>query len=452
MNDVNLVNEIKAIKTLCGTLDQPRALLVELGISEEHFDDIRTKDTFKLIQAMSKSMKQIPTWYALSSMPNLSSDARELISGNDDVHPAAKNVGDAELFFNELDRMRKARICSAASKELQAALEPMDANPDDATIIFEKAVLALRNVRTDTTIRIGKDSNVMEHVDRALARTKPNVVPTGFRDFDEAAGGLPRGGLTTLASSSGGGKSCMAQQLAINASNAGYSAAIVSLEMSAEQTINRLMSNLSETNHEVFHLAKVNTMQKKRARDIMDKFNAKNDAAGSQLDIYHTPDMTFSAIALMLRTFEYDLIVVDYINLLSRGDTDEQNDAAQLGEIARQAKVQAGQTNTAWVVCAQLNEQGAVKYSKAIKENSDNMWSWTYGDAERESHVIDIEQQKSRSSKGFKFSLKELFHHQKFENAGESHENRDLRGVRKAKKHHTSRPMLPGFEEDDDDE
>jgi replicative DNA helicase len=369
------------------------------------------------------------------------------------VYEAAKNVGDAELFFNELDRMRKARICSAATKDLQAILDPVDANPDDATAVFEKALLALRNVRNDTTIRIGgMNSNVMEHVDRALARTKPNVVPTGFRDFDESAGGLPRGGLTTIAASSGGGKSCLALQLAINASNAGYSAAIVSLEMNAEQTINRLMSNLSETNHEVFHLAKGNSMQKKRARDIVDKFNADNDAAGSQLDIYHCPNMTFSGIALMLRTFEYDMIVVDYINLLDRSDTDENNDALQLGEISRQAKVQAGQTNTAWVVCAQLNEQNQVKYSKAIKENSDNMWSWTYGDAERESHVIDIEQQKSRSSKGFKFSLKELFHHQRFENAGVSHENRDLRGVRKAKKHQTSRPMLPGFEDDDDDE
>jgi hypothetical protein len=248
----------------------------------------------------------------------------------------------------------------------------------------------------------------------------------------------------------------MAQQICINAVNRGYSAAIVTLEMNAEQTTNRLMANIAQIKHDAFHLAKANSIQKKRAHAAMDKWNKENEAAGRRLQIYHKPDTTMSSIALQLRAFDYDIIVIDYINLLSRGDTDSNNDAAQLGEIARQAKVQAGQTNAAWVVCAQLNEQGAVKYSKAIKENSDYMLTWIYGDAERESHIIDIDQQKSRNSKGFKFSLKERFEHQAFENIGEASENRDLRGVRKAKKqkkHPTAKPM-PGldFDEDDDDE
>jgi predicted ATP-dependent serine protease len=226
--------------------------------------------------------------------------------------------------------------------------------------------------------------------------------------------------------------------------------------MNAEQTTNRLMSNISSTNHECFHLAKANSMQKKRAREMMDKWNADNEAAGRRLQIYHIPDTTMSSIAIQLRAFDYDLIVIDYINLLNKEDTDSHNEAAQLGEIARQAKIQAGQTNAAWVILAQLNEDGQVKYSRAIKEHSDYMLSWTYGEAERESHVVEIDQQKSRNSKGFEFCLKERFDYQRFENAGDASENRDLRGVRKAKtqkKHPTAKPM-PGldFEEDDDDE
>jgi replicative DNA helicase len=351
---------------------------------------------------------------------------------------------------------RKARIVSEVEKEVAAILDPEDSDPNDVVAVYEKALLRLRNVKDDTIIRIGTDSNIMEHVERSLARTAPNTVPTGFRDFDEAAGGLPRGGVTTLAANSGGGKSVMGQQLAINAVNRGYNAAIVTLEMNAEQTTNRLMANIARTNHDAFHLAKTNVMQKKHAREAMDTWNAKNDAAGKRLQIYCTPDTTMSSIALQLRPFEYDIIIIDYINLLCRDDTDANNEAQALAEISRQAKVQAGQTNTAWVIIAQLNDQGAVKYSKAIKENSDYMWAWTYGDAERESHIIDIEQQKSRNSKGFKFCLKEKFEWQMIENVGEASENRDLRGIRKAKKqkrHPTAKPM-PGldFDEDDDDE
>jgi archaellum biogenesis ATPase FlaH len=456
MNDVDLDNEIKAIKTMCGTREKPRTLLIQKGLNIEHFDDPRTKELFKCIQAMARSLKEIPTYFALSTYPNLSPDARNLKSGNEDVHKPAKNVGDAELFFNELDRMRKARICSAATKEVQALLNPEDADPDAAAIVYEKALLQLRNIRNDTTIRVGTDSNLMEHVDKSLNRTSPNVIPTGFRDFDEEAGGLPRGGLTTLAASSGGGKSCLGLQVAINGVNIGYNAAVVTLEMNAEQTTNRLMANISSTNHDVFHLAKANSMQKQRSRKMMDEWNEANLAAGRRLQVYHIPDTTMSSIALQLRPFDFDIIVVDYINLLNKEDTDAANEAAQLGEIARQAKIQASQTNAAWIVLAQLNEQGIVKYSRAIKEHSDYMWSWTYGDAERQSHIIEIEQQKSRNSKGFQFCLKERFEYQRFENAGEAHENRDLKGVRKAKtqkKHPTAKPM-PGldFDEDDDDE
>ena len=457
MKDCELDNEIKAIKTMCGKLDKPRTILIELGLNEEHFHDPRTKETWRCIQALSRELKEIPTFYALSTAPQLSPEARELIAGNDDIHKEAQNVADAQVFFNVLDRARKARIISRVEKDVATMLDPVDANPDDVMAVYEKALTDLRNENNDTTIRVGPDSNIMEHVKRSLARTAPNVVPTGFRDFDTQAGGLPRGGLTTLAANSGGGKSTMAMQICINAVYRGYSAAIVSLEMNAEQTTNRLMANITQTGHDIFHLSKAHSGQKKRTLEMMDKWNEENDAAGVQLQIYHKPDTTMSAIALHLRPFEYDLIVIDYINLLSRGDTDSNNDAAQLGEIARQAKVQAGQTNTAWVVCAQLNEQGAVKYSRAIKENSDYMWSWNYGDAERESHVIDIEQQKSRNSKAFKFSLKERFEWQMFMDIGDASENRDLRGVRKAKqqKKHPTWKTMPGLDfddEDDDDE
>jgi replicative DNA helicase len=455
MRDVDLDNEIKAIKTLCGTREKPRTLLLELGISEDHFHDTRTKETYRCIQALARELKAVPTYHALSTARQLSPEARELITGSDEIHEAAKNVGDAELFFNELDMCRKARIVSETEKEVAAKLDPEDSDPNDVVAIYEKALLRLRNVNDDTIIRIGTDSNVMEHVDRSLARTAPNTVPTGFRDFDLAAGGLPRGGLTTLAANSGGGKSVMGQQIAINSVDRGYSAAIVTLEMNAEQTINRLMSNIAKTNHDAFHLAKSNVMQKKHARAAMDTWNAKNEAAGRRLQIYCTPDTTMSSIAIQLRAFNYDIIIVDYINLLCRDDTDTNNEAQALAEISRQAKIQAGQTNTAWVILAQLNEQGAVKYSKAIKENSDYMLTWTYGDAERESHIIDIEQQKSRNSKGFKFSLKEKFEWQMFMDIGEASENRDLRGIRKAKqkKHPTAKPIPGlGFEDDDDDE
>jgi hypothetical protein len=167
--------------------------------------------------------------------------------------------------------------------------------------------------------------------------------------------------------------------------------------------------------------------------------------------------MTFTEIALEMRALNYDLIFVDYINLLNRESESNlnSNDAAILGDIAKEAKAQAGATKTAWVMLAQLNEQGDVKYSKAIRENSDYMLTWTYGDAEKESHLIEVNVQKARHSEHFKFPLRENFKNQRFENPGGPDRNADVavKKGRKAQKHPTAKPMFDmAFPDEDDDD
>ncbi len=455
MNECELPNEISAIKTLCGVRDEPRGVLLEKNLRADHFADPRTKEMFSVCMAIAKKRSEIPTYALLGQAPQLSADARELLVNTNKTYPPSRNRGDAEQIFDVLERLRQGRVILSAHKEVMDSLDPEDADPADAFAIMEKALLDARNFGDEQTLRIGLDSNIMDAVARSLNRTEPNVIPTGFRDFDERAGGLPRGGLTTLAASTGGGKSCMAMQIAINAVRRHFNVAFVSLEMQEAQTTNRLMSNIAEVSHTDIHRVKTNAMQKKRCIESMKTWDEECEKAGKRLHIYHKPDTTISEIALQLHAFDYDLIVVDYINLLNKGDIDESNDALALKEMSRLAKIQAGTSNAAWLILAQLNAQGDVKYSKGIKENSDYLLSWTYGDAEKESHIIEITQQKSRNSESFKFNLRENFKVQRFENIGSATENRDLRGARKSKKkmqrHPTARPM-PGLDFDDEDD
>jgi predicted ATP-dependent serine protease len=332
------------------------------------------------------------------------------------------------------------------------------ADPEKAFAIIEKGMLAARSFDQEEALRIAKEGNLGPAVEELLAREKPNTIPTGFRDFDSEAGGLPRGGLTTIAASSGGGKSCMALQIAVNNFWRGNNVAIVTLEMSKEQMVGRLMANQSGVNYKNINLANLNDMQKARIRRTKDKMQKHTDDTGTRMDIFSMTDTTMSEIALQFRAFDYDLIEIDYINLLNKEDMDQKNEAQALGEIARLAKNQASATNAAWVVLAQLNEQGIVKYSRAIKEHSDYMLSWTYGDAEKESHIIEIDQQKSRNSAAFKFNLRENFKLQQFENVGSGETNSDVavkKGKKKKKQERlpTAAPM-PGmnFEDEDEDE
>lgn len=456
MNSQDFANEVMAVLSLLGSHKKVTGLLAAT-LRSEHFHDPRTKDIYTRIMAMAKRRHELPGWDVMQHDTLLSSEAREIL--DKESYPPAKTVGDAEQIIEVLEKMRQSRVIISTYDAVMELMKEDTVDPVDAFSIMEDGLRDARTDQKDETLSVAMGGNFLEAVKALLDRKKPDTIPTGFHEFDNSAGGLPRGGLTTLAASSGGGKTIMGVQLAVNAFNAGYKVAIITLEMSKTQTTGRLSSNLSGVDYSAIYLAKLNDMQKQRIDKVTREFQNKTETEPFPcIDIHHRSDTTFTEIALEMRALDYDLIIVDYINLLNKEGSADSNstDAAALGDISKEAKSQASATNAAWVMIAQLNDQGQVKYSRAIKENSDYMLTWVYGDAEKESHMVEIKIDKARHSESLKFILRENFRIQKFENPGGPNRNADV-AVRKGKKkkaarHPTAKPM-PGmhFEEDDDD-
>ena len=452
MNVQDLDNEVKAIMTLIGFHDKPRAYLAAF-LRPEHFSDARTEETYTRIMAMVKSRNEMPTYDTMQHDTLLSKESRELLDSK--AYPAVKTEGDAEQLHHALETMRKCRVIMEGLSETYEFMSDDNVDPEDAFAIMEQMLLKARTDQSDETLEIGADGNFLEATAALLSRKKPDTIPTGFHEFDASAGGLPRGGLTTLAASSGGGKSTMAVQIAINAVRAGHNAAIVTLEMAKEQTTGRLDSNLSGVDYTSINRATLNEMQKTRISKAAAAWQKECEDNNKRLTIFHRSRATLSEIALEMRSLNYDLVIIDYINLLTEeeGTNKNSNDAKLLGDIAKEAKLQASATKTAWVMLAQLNEQGDVKYSKAIKEHSDYMLTWVYGDAEKESHLVEIFIAKARHSESFKFPLRESFKTQRFENPGNPDQAKDV-NIKKGKKgarHPTAKPMFGNIGEDDDD-
>lgn len=454
MNVQDLDNEVKALMTLIGFRDKPRTYLAAF-LRPDHFNDARTVETYTRIMAMVKSRKEMPTYDTMQHDTLLSQEARELLDPV--TYPAVKTEGDAEQLHHALETMRKCRVIMEGLSDTFSFMKDDNVDPEDAFTILEQCLLKARTDQSDETLSMGADGNFLEATALLLDRKKPNTIPTGFHEFDNSAGGLPRGGLTVLAATSGGGKSCMAVQMCLNTVKAGYSAAIVTLEMHKEQTTGRVNSNLSGVDYGAINRASLTEMQKTVINKAAAKWQKECEDGNKRFDIYHRSRATLSEIALEMRALNYDLIVIDYINLLTEeeGTSKNSNDAKLLGDIAKEAKQQASSTNTAWVVLAQLNEQGDVKYSKAIRENSDYMLTWVYGDAEHESHLVEINVVKARHSPRFKFPLVERFNTQRFLNPGSPDNAKDVaikKRSKKSERHPTAKPMFRNIGEDDDDD
>ena len=126
--------------------------------------------------------------------------------------------------------------------------------PDDLDEVVEtseKLLFDVTNKRVATNFK-SMESLVVETFNelQELANTKSryNGVRTGFKDLDDLFGGLRGGDLVILAARPSVGKTALALNIASRAAQLGTSVAFFSLEMSATQLVQRVLSTETRIN------------------------------------------------------------------------------------------------------------------------------------------------------------------------------------------------------------
>ena len=181
-------------------------------------------------------------------------------------------------------------------------------------------------------------------------------VPTGFADVDNLFHGLRGGDLVILAARPGIGKTSFALNLATNAAKAGTSVAFFSLEMSAGQLVQRVLSAEARI-----------SLSKIRGGYISEgDWGAIADASNrlAKLDLFIDDSPGLSILEARakarreLRAVEpgKGLIIVDYLQLMQPPQTRRDgNRAVEVGEISRGLKVLAKEMNMPVIALSQLS-------------------------------------------------------------------------------------------------
>lgn len=375
------------------------------NLNEEFFYDAPTNEAFKRIIKLARTRGHIPDYEELCNDPTISEPSRKSLLRN--KHKPVRTKLKATRLVKNLDEYRKLRGLYFDAEQTLEALKADNVNVDDLLSKKNEALTKLRtnSQKQNAILNIGKGSNVSALIKDILYGERDQLIPTGFKVFDDENGGIPPTALMVIASNSGGGKSAMAQQLLLNMTRRGYDAALVPLEMSERDTMYRILANLAEV--PVNKLAKrtLTKSEKKAVKKHFRKFNRELKKLRTKYSIFvPEEDMTIEEILFLLRPYKYNVIIIDYISLLKTSG-DGVNDWQELGAIARAAKVYAKANNTAIILLAQLSDEGKVKYSQKIKEDADMAWIWQYTDETRETGVLDIRQLKARNMNPFPFQL-----------------------------------------------
>jgi replicative DNA helicase len=178
-------------------------------------------------------------------------------------------------------------------------------------------------------------------------------IPTGFKQLDEMTSGLQPGDLIIVAGRPSMGKTTLAVNMAENAAlGSKKSAAIFSMEMSAEALTLRMLSSLGRINQSHLRSGRLQEDDWPRIDSAMTQLG------GANIHVDETPALTPTEIRARARRLKrergLDLIVVDYLQLMQVAGTKE-NRATEISEISRSLKALARELKVPVIALSQLN-------------------------------------------------------------------------------------------------
>ena len=205
--------------------------------------------------------------------------------------------------------------------------------------------------------------NALDVIERA-SKTKGTVtgIPTGFIDLDYKLSGLQRSDLVLIAARPSMGKTAFVLNIAQHvAFRQNLAVAIFSLEMSKEQLVNRLFSLESHVDAQVLRTGNLSDT------DWEKLIEGAGTIGNSRMIIDDTSGISISEMRSKCRKYKLeqglDLIIIDYLQLMSGSSRRSESRQQEISEISRSLKALARELNAPVIALSQL--------SRAVEQRTD---------------------------------------------------------------------------------
>ena len=267
-----------------------------------------------------------------------------------DAVPDALNIRDYARIVKEKSVLRQ--LISACSEISEAAYSEQESVVD----IIDHAENLIFNIAQ------GRDTKGFRHIKDVLGDVYAHLhdlntnkeatqgTQTGFSALDRVLAGLGKSDLVLVGARPGMGKTSFALNIATNvAKQTKKTVCIFSLEMSADQLVNRVLSSEALVNSYSLRTGELSPT------DWENLARAAGELAGCDILIDDTSGMTVTAMKAKLRRVKnLGMVIIDYLGLMS-GDKHTDNRVQEVSEISRSLKIMAKELMVPIVCCAQLS-------------------------------------------------------------------------------------------------
>lgn len=232
---------------------------------------------------------------------------------------------------------------------------------DDVTDIVENAqrnILAVCNDGFDRDIKRIQDilPEVQHHIESLSDSTSDMTgVRTGYYDLDNMTRGLQKKQVIIVAGRPGCGKSAFSLNIALNAAiQSKKSVAFFSLEMGYEEIVKRMFGCVGKIDGDVLKTGKLKSSDWKKLNEAM------SELSDTKFFIDDSGGLTISEIRRKCRKLKnsedgLDLVVIDYMQLISSSSKYAGQRVQEVSEISREVKKLAMELDIPVIALAQLS-------------------------------------------------------------------------------------------------
>lgn len=234
---------------------------------------------------------------------------------------------------------------------------------------------------------------------------------TGFFDLDKYTDGLHNSELTCIGARPGVGKTAFALNIAINIAQKGKKVYFCSLEMSAEQIMQRIIGYYTGINTQFLRTGRLKNEEMAKIAEQTNNILSLNLKIDTK--IRYVEDLE-NVISALKEKEEIDILIVDYLTLLKSKEKFAIREL-EVAEISRKLKLLALDLKIPVIILVQLNRDAEnkvptmanIRESGSIEQNCDNIIFLHNEDLDKQPNIITVILEKQRQ--GTTGSLKLMF-------------------------------------------
>lgn len=357
-------------------------------LDENDFQDAKNKEIIKAINKIKSKNEEVSMLSIKAEINNSSYDVMSYLAtlidysyatSGDAVYKRLINMSQKRKMLNLL---QEAIIQTKEAEEIDIVSQKTIHSMNEILNINEKEKTFLEQV-VETTEKIEK--NTTSKTDYSLY--------TGMIELDKILCGLHKEELTIIGARPGVGKTTFALQIAEHIAQNNVETAIVSLEMSEYQVIQKMLAKRTKVNS---YKMRLGTLEAEELGEI-----GRASAELAELPIHLiTKARTLQQIENIARKLsnrgKLGLLIIDYIQLIkNKGKFNSREQ--EVADITRTLKLLSLELNIPIIGLCQLNRNATkqepsladLRESGAIEQDADNV-IFLYKEDEQNGNIIDI--------------------------------------------------------------